>query len=499
MAAPFVRQPFTFVQPDGSTIDVIGTGNQFEARFETPDGRPVARDPVSGFYHYADPNSGPHMLQTLGIRAGVADAVGLDEAVVPPGAGSDLPPERGFLDRSPSRWQQRRAERRMIREVSTNLELQSAPPQRQTIGQFVGLTLLIEFPDVVGTIAKPEVEAFCNNQGYNDFGNNGSVRDYFFDVSGQKVDYRNIVAPYYQARNPRAYYTNEKIPQPIRTLELINEALEHHVAAGFDFTPLTADDQNYVYALNIFYAGPVINGWSKGLWPHSHHLDQPFALPGGKQIYDYQITDMGDELTLGTFCHENGHMICDFPDLYDYGSKWAGVGMFCLMCAGGVGQNKKNPAQVGAYLRHSAGWAASEVPMNVGDSVTLDAGQNECAILRLSETEYYVVENREQSGRDALLPSAGLAVWHVDETGSNSNEPMTPTKRHECALLQADGRSDLEHNFGLGDAGDLFHAGGNDQIGNATNPPLRWWNGQGAGVSITEISAAGPSMTFKVV
>ena len=33
---------------------------------------------------------------------------------------------------------------------------------------------------------------------------------------------------------------------------------------------------------------------------------------------DYQITDMGNRLTLGTFCHENGHMVCDFPDLYPY-------------------------------------------------------------------------------------------------------------------------------------------------------------------------------------
>ena len=32
---------------------------------------------------------------------------------------------------------------------------------------------------------------------------------------------------------------------------------------------------------------------------------------------DYQMTDMTDELSLGTFCHENGHLIGDFPDLYD--------------------------------------------------------------------------------------------------------------------------------------------------------------------------------------
>jgi hypothetical protein len=50
-----------------------------------------------------------------------------------------------------------------------------APPQRQTFGDFVGLCLLIQFPDVAGTIPREEVEAFCNQPGYNGFGNNGSV------------------------------------------------------------------------------------------------------------------------------------------------------------------------------------------------------------------------------------------------------------------------------------------------------------------------------------
>ena len=43
------------------------------------------------------------------------------------------------------------------------------------------------------------------------------------------------------------------------------------------------------------------------------------ALAGGKKVYKYQITNIGSSLALGTFCHENGHMLCGFPDIYDYG------------------------------------------------------------------------------------------------------------------------------------------------------------------------------------
>lgn len=62
-----------------------------------------------------------------------------------------------------------------------------------------------------------------------------------------------------------------------------------------------------------------MNGWSQDLWPHAWALASPFQATATKKLNDYQITDMGTELTIGTFCHENGHMVCDFPDLYDYG------------------------------------------------------------------------------------------------------------------------------------------------------------------------------------
>ena len=120
--------------------------------------------------------------------------------------------------------------------------------------------------------------------------------------------------------------------------------------------------KGYIFALNVFYAGPRTNEWAEGLWPHSWYLETPFDIGNGKKFNDYQITDMSNELKLATFCHENGHMVCDFPDLYDYGlddpgqkPQSNGVGLFCLMCWGGP--DNGNPTQIGAYLKYKAGWA----------------------------------------------------------------------------------------------------------------------------------------------
>jgi M6 family metalloprotease-like protein len=497
MAAPFVDEIFTFDQPDGTKITVRGTGNQFAARFETMDGRPVARDLTSGFFHHVDPNSADGLLKTLGIRAGAIPQAVLEQGVAPP-APRDLPFAIGFGDRSPTRWQQRRHEWRESMRFIAESGIPAAPPQRATIGAFVGLTLLIDFPDVPATIDRTEVQRFCNDSGYSGFGNAGSVRDYFLDVSDGKLDYRNVVLPYYRAKHERAYYTNETIEQPRRAVELMLEAIDAALQAGFDFSDVTADSQGYAYAMNAFYAGPRVNNWAKGLWPHSHHLYEPKKLSPGIIAYDYQITNIGSELTLGTFCHENGHMICDFPDLYDYGYQSSGVGVFCLMCSGGTAPNMKNPTRIGAYLARAAGWTSREVSLAPGMDVTLDANTNDFAIVSRSPTEYYLVENRLNQGRDAGLPTGGIAVWHVDELGNNSNEQMTPTSHYECALMQADNRNDLEHNRNQGDAGDLYRKGGRESWGATAAPNATWWDGTPLDVTIDSIGPVGSPTSFRV-
>ena len=56
-------------------------------------------------------------------------------------------------------------------------------------------------------------------------------------------------------------------------------------------------------------------------------------------------------------------------------------------------------------------------------------------------TEYFLLENRQKIGRDAGLPAAGIAVWHVDELGDRDNQSLTPNSSHqnyELTLVQAD-------------------------------------------------------------
>ncbi|MBX7257940.1 MAG: M6 family metalloprotease domain-containing protein [Candidatus Hydrogenedentes bacterium] len=500
MSFPFHGKEFVFVQPDGTELKVRGWGDQYNARFETLDGHPVVLNSETGFYEYAEIDKTGEEVAPMGVRAGGAVPKRLRSGARKPTRSaknrtrsqiiSDLP-------RGTTRWEERRQQKRTtLRRAMITSEVAAAPPPQGTIGTYVGLCLLVQFPDVHGTITQQEVEEFCNKPGYNGFGNNGSVYDYFFENSLGKMKYTNVVAPYYTAKNKRSYYTDEKVTQPRRTLELIKEALDDLTAKGFDFSALSTDDQGYVYALNVFYAGPCVNRWAKGLWPHSSSLDSPYTLTQDAKAYDYQITNMGDQLTLGTFCHENGHMVCDFPDLYDYDSDSEGIGVYCLMCAGGAVQGADtNPTQICAYLKNAAGWGTTRTIAS-GQTFKARAGKNEFFIHKKDNNEYFIIENRFQEGRDSLLTDSGLAVWHVDHLGSNDNQQGTPARHYECALMQADGKKNLEKSQNVGDSKDLFRQGNGTKFGAKTKPNSKWWNKKASGLEISAIGAAGKEITF---
>ena len=73
MGTPFLDKEFTFTNPDGSTIRVRGSGNQYYAVFETLDGYTVVKDPDTGFYKYATLSGDKNQLVPTGPNVGDVD------------------------------------------------------------------------------------------------------------------------------------------------------------------------------------------------------------------------------------------------------------------------------------------------------------------------------------------------------------------------------------------------------------------------------------------
>ena len=102
-------------------------------------------------------------------------------------------------------------------------------------------------------------------------------------------------------------------------------------------------------------------------------------------------------------------------------------------------------------------------------------------------TEYFLVENRQKSGRDANLPAAGIAIWHIDELGNNDNQSTnfnTTHANYEVTLVQADNLWHFQNDVNSGDSKDLYYlgntaAGYTNRFTDATSPSARWWDGIG--------------------
>lgn len=477
-----VGKQMSLYQPDGTEVQVRVWGDEFYTHVESLDGYTLIRDSQTNEICYAELNDAGRLVST-GLVAGSGDpaARGMQRGV------------REARDVVRQIVAERRADfeaRRYSGPLAPENPGRDAGPR--ATGSIVGITILIDFPDDPATIPSANVEAYCNEIGYTGYGNNGSVRDYFTDVSNGLLDYTNFVPDtYYRAANPKTYYNDTSVDFGIRARELVIEALTWLDDTGTDFSQYDSNNDGIVDALNIFYAGNRDVAWAEGLWPHAWTVS--FSADG-VSTNRYQMTDIGNSLKLGTFVHENGHMLMGWPDLYDYGYESAGVGRFCVMCYGAYDFNPVEPC---AWMKLRAGWATVTDLVEPADGLTLTAGAN--SMFRYphptNSNEFFLLENRRKTGRDSGLPDEGLAIWHVDEFGSNNNEQQTPSQHYLVTLVQADGDWDLENNANSGDNTDLW-----DQnfslFSDFSNPDSRWWSGAISGLNVSGISPPGDVVSF---
>ena len=61
-------------------------------------------------------------------------------------------------------------------------------------------------------VTRGKIVNFCNQEGYDDNGNTGSVRDYFYDQSLGAVTYTQNVTPIVTLNHPRNYYNYDNYP-----------------------------------------------------------------------------------------------------------------------------------------------------------------------------------------------------------------------------------------------------------------------------------------------
>ncbi len=506
-SAPMLGEEQQFTQPDGSTVTLKVFGDEFFASFESVNGYTLVQN-SDGWLCYAVLNSdSTAYIATKEVYVeGSRSVRGGDKHLrLKPSAIREQSDEMRLQMGLPTAAQ---ARNNFIQNSQVYTESRA---QSETI---IGLTVLIHFPNEASQLPKAEINNYLNQKGYTGYGNNGSIRDYFYDASGEKVEYTNILVEYTAKQTAHYYKKNNdmKIAH-----ELAFEALNYLKAQGFDFSQLSTTNVTgfkSFRALNFFYAGFPENSWAKGLWPHKWALYTGNFSMNGTRAWTYQMTNVGNALRVGTFIHENGHMLFGFPDLYSYDHDGkGGVKRFCTM----AWQDSRNPVVFNPYLRATQGW------MNLTDIRTLKKGRvytdeaNDSkaffykshhhwsgagSFSKDKRHEYYFIENRRQKERSATLPAQGLAIWHVDESGNNTRPT---TRKREVTLVQADGLFQLENGQNSGDHKDFFYEGNKVIFNNTSNPPANWHmtsigggDDQYSELDIRNISPIGDVMSFSL-
>lgn len=400
-----------------------------------------------------------------------------------------------------------------------------------------GLIILAQFTDSKFQSGHDRAlyNKIANAENYTDKGFKGSVKDYFKAQSAGQFELDFDVVGICQLKNPCSYYggNDASIGEDgvdLRAGEMVAEACQWAATQGVDFSKYDWDGDGEVDQVFVLYAGKgeADGGAVSTIWPHEFALsasDYGKSLSfNGVKVDTYACSaelNGRDQLDgIGTFCHEFSHCM-GFPDLYDTGySGWFGMGDYDLMSAGNYNGDSKCPAGYSAYEKHKCGWLTYQDVTNIEEDLNVtglkaisEGGSAYVVKNKAHEDEYYIIENRQNTGWDAYLPSEGVMITHVDYDAYIWWNNMPNTKGnyydenknvyyndHQRLTIFRAGRSASDD----GVTSDLYPYNTNNSLTAESNPAATLYNKNSDGtkymhVDIKDISVASDgtaSLTF---
>jgi M6 family metalloprotease-like protein len=326
------------------------------------------------------------------------------------------------------------------------------------------------------------------------YGNStGKLRNFVHEITYGNLTLVTVDMPgilgWRRAPQTYAYYVNGvkgfgTYPQNAQRL---TEDAVNLVNSVVDFSNYDNDNDGYVDALFVIHAGPGYEYTGNVNDIHSHAWVTSYQMSvDGVYVYGYSMEPeywiSAGDMTCGVYAHEMGHAAFGLPDLYDYGYDSQGLGSWSLMAGGSWNGTRGNsPAHPDAWCRIEMGAATATTLTDNLLGATIPSVESTPTIYRLwtngaSGTEFFLVENRRQTGYDAALPSQGLLIYHIDETQTGNNYQWYPPNHttsgnYLVALEQADGLYELEHDTDGGDSGDPYPGSTSRRVFDSTSTP----------------------------
>lgn len=511
-AVPADPTPRKIQQPDGTFVTLSMHGDEYLNYVTTADGFTVVKDEC-GIWVYASKQADGTLAAT--------DMVAHDEA-------DRSAEEKAFLNIRPKglapKIDSHRAEMLQGNRVRQAQALQQRRAANYDYSKFRGLVILVEFNDrsfnygdemnsIMNDIVNKENYKgdsrtnYVNESQQIDARYHGSVFDYFRDNSnGKFMPKFDIVGP---VKVNRSQYFAERTKYGC---VLANEAAD--VADPLVDFSLYDGDGNGVVDLVFFvfagYGSNVVGNDERLIWPNRSWFGSN-VVKDGVELVDYACCtemEINKEYPMlcgiGVFCHEFTHVL-GLPDFYDTDYEGSGgfsahPGGWSLMASGQSLCFSRNPCNFSLYERYLLGFCEKPTVLNeVGTYSMQEVTTNDGFWLESPvQDEFFIIENRQNTGWDSHLPGHGMMVYRVDRSdGSawvNNCINTDPGHMYYQPLFAGGSQGGIS-------SYDPFPGEGNvTVITNNTLPAnLRTWAGEECEFALTHIMEKDGTVTFNVV
>lgn len=493
-------------QPDGQQIKLRFKGGPQLSWYEDLDGYPVQF--VNGWYLYQS------SLDSDG-------ASNLPVGQVDPS--SSGVPQFTFSQRMAAAQQASRPNESALAAIN-----QSSGPQKiSTTGTLKNLVLLMRFQNHAEGVrdlpTREDYDVLFNAIGGDPvLAPTGSIKDIYLENSYGQLTIDSTVIGWLDMPNTEAYYAGGISGLGTIFWEAVNDALDA-ADPSVDFSEFDEDNDGYIDAITLVHSGyPAEFGGTDEdgavgddrIWSHKWSVRPDWESDEGVRVSNYNINPGlwglggGQIGRVGVIAHELGHFL-GLPDLYDIDGDGEGIGSWGLMAnSWGFTGDQYNPPHMSSWSKNELNWIQSSIIEARGTysiEQTAFSGETYKITKGFPEDEYLLIENRQPIGTESTMPQGGLAIFHIDERKFNNTQNSYPggenwpQRHYKVAVVQADGDFDLEKGFGRGDGGDVYRAEGNSMLTPDTNPSTDAYQTGSlvpTGISITNISASGSTMTF---
>jgi M6 family metalloprotease-like protein len=403
--------PVEYKQPDGSTITLMLKGDEFIHWATTTDGYTIMTN-KSGAYEYAALDAGGKL-----VFSGV-------QAHNPTGRSAQETAFLGTIQPGIFFSAQQIKEMKAMKQAGPNRS-----PSAPTIGGFPTtgtrklLLILANFNNTTTTYSQSNFNNLMNQVGYN---GTGSFRDFYLEVSYGQLTVNTTVTVWVTLPQTHDYYG----PDYMWGEFAYQSCVAANNQTSINFAEFDNDGDGTVDGVAIFHQGrgQEESGNINDIWSHSWDLTSA-GYSAAQRTFDGVLVDAyttqpektgSAMVTIGVMCHEFGHNL-GAPDFYDTdystSGSYDGTGEWDVMAGGSWnGASGTKPAHHNAWTKNYFTWTTPTI-ISTQQNVLLRNAQVYTDAVRYNTTtanEYYLCENRQQTGFDVGIPGHGLIIYHVD-------------------------------------------------------------------------------------